>query len=454
MVILNAPLLTTDAVQSAPGTTYGSKKTQAVLALFIGFGLGLAIMNGVSWQEPANATSMAVVPTGASQLQASARLQPTKAFGNAMVKPWMPGLQQNPPRAVFANAEMKTITILGATGLVGLELLDLIPRAWPDAKLNLFASRDKSYEYKGKTYQAKDAAGLEKDDAPKGDVAFVALDDAYSKRYVPRLLELGYRVIDKSNTYRMDPDVPLVVPGVNSDLVTDDVKLVANPNCNTIPFCLAVAPLQRKYGLAGATVSSYQAISGAGIGTLDDFISECGKGYSLGTENRIGTQFDAEKYSGNVFPHNGGTDDSGFSSEERKMMFESRKILRLPDFDISAQCCRVPVSVGHYENAWVRFKQPVSPEDVAKVLTDKAQAPFTHFKDGPVGDGVSTLNALENRDDTLVGRVRPDPRDDTKSTLCMTVAADNLRQGAATNAVRIASCWFPSKDPNLQAVCF
>merc|ERR1719161_1700250 len=99
-------------------------------------------MNGVSWQEPANATSMAVVPTGASQLQASARLQP------------------NPTRAVFANAEMKTITILGATGLVGLELLDLIPRAWPDAKLNLFASRDKEYEYKGKTYQAKDASSL------------------------------------------------------------------------------------------------------------------------------------------------------------------------------------------------------------------------------------------------------------------------------------------------------
>jgi len=254
------------------------------------------------------------------------------------------------------------------------------------------------------------------------------------------------------NTYRMDPDVPLVVPGVNSDLVTDDVKLVANPNCNTIPFCLAVAPLQRKYGLKGATVSSYQAISGAGIGTLDDFLAECKTGY--GEQNRIGTQFDAKKYSGNVFPHNGGTDDSGFSSEERKMMFESRKILRLPDFDISAQCCRVPVAVGHYENAWVKFNGPVSPADAKSVLTDKAQAPFTHFKDGPVGEGVSTLNALENRDDTLVGRVRPDPRDDTGTTLCMTVAADNLRQGAATNAVRIASCWFPSKDPNLQAVCF
>jgi len=238
--------------------------------------------------------------------------------------------------------------------------------------------------------------------------------------------------------------------------VTDDVKLVANPNCNTIPFCLAVAPLQRKYGLKGATVSSYQAISGAGIGTLTEFQEMSKDGYGQGNDggNRIGKQFDPTKYAGNVFPHNGGTDDSGFSSEERKMMFESRKILRLPDFDISAQCCRVPVSVGHYENAWVTFGDKVTPADAKAVLTDKKQAPFTHYKDGPVGEGVSTLNGLENRDDTLVGRVRPDPRDSTGSTLCMTVTADNLRQGAATNAVRVASCWFPSKDENLQAKCF
>merc|ERR1719213_8173 len=215
----------------------------------------------------------------------------------------------------------------------------------------------------------------------------VALDDDFSAKYVPILLELGYYVIDKSNCYRMDPNVPLVAGGVNTDLVTDDQKLIANPNCNTIPFCLAVAPLQRKFGLKGATVSSYQAISGAGIGPLDTFLEKCAAGYK--EANRIGTQFSAAEYAGNVVPHNGKTDESGFSSEERKLVFESRKILRLPDFDISAQCCRVPVSVGHYENAWVRFKQPVSPADVKAVLTDKAQAPFTHYKDGPVGDGVS-----------------------------------------------------------------
>merc|ERR1719324_2179615 len=344
------------------------------------------------------------------------------------------------------------VTILGATGLVGQELLRLIPRAWPNAKLQLFASRDKTMEVDGKTYEVKAAEGLEKADAPKGDLAMVALDDDYSRRYVPRLLELGYRVIDKSNCYRMDPNVPLVAGGVNTDLVTDDQKLIANPNCNTIPFCLAVAPLQRKFGLKGATVSSYQAISGAGIGPLDTFLEKCAAGYSK--PNRIGTQFSASEYAGNVVPHNGKTDESGFSSEERKLIFESRKILRLPDFDVSAQCCRVPVAVGHYENAWVTFNQKVTPEMAEAILTDPKQAPFVDYKPGATGDGVSTLAGIQTRDNTVAGRVRPDPRDKTEATLCMTVSADNLRQGAATNAMRVASCWYKSADPAYQAVCF
>jgi aspartate-semialdehyde dehydrogenase len=316
----------------------------------------------------------------------------------------------------------------------------------------LFASRDKSFEVDGKTYEAKAAESLEGPDAPKGDVAFVALDDAFSKKYVPRLLELGYRVVDKSNTYRLDPNVPLVVPGVNSDLVTEDVKLVANPNCNTIPFVLSVAPIQRKIGLKGATVSSYQAISGAGVGPLDEFIEKSKIGYA--DSNRIGTQFDPKAYAGNVVPHNGGTDDSGFSSEERKLVFESRKILRLPDFDVSAQCCRVPVAVGHYENAWVTFNQPITVDQAKDILTDSKQAPYVLYKPGPVGEEMSSLATTGVRDNALAGRVRPDPRDATGSTLCMTVAGDNLRLGAATNAVRVASCWYPSKDPFYQAVCF
>jgi aspartate-semialdehyde dehydrogenase len=150
-------------------------------------------------------------------------------------------------------------------------------------------------------------------------------------------------------------------------------------------------------------------------------------------------------------PHNGGTDDSGFSSEERKLMFEAKKILELPELEVSAQCCRVGVAVGHYENAWVTFEQPLSAERAAGILADKSQTPFVSFLPGAAGEGLSAVYAVKDRDRALVGRLRPDGRDKSGRTLCLTVVGDNLRLGAATNAVRIASRWFKSSDPELQA---
>lgn len=150
-------------------------------------------------------------------------------------------------------------------------------------------------------------------------------------------------------------------------------------------------------------------------------------------------------------PHNGKTDESGFSSEERKLMTESRKILRQESFAVSAQCCRVPVAVGHYENAWVSLSEPASINEIEQLLSDEALAPFVRSLSGPAGDGLSALATVHDRDRAWVGRLRADPRDASGRTVCMTVAADNLRLGAATNAVRIASRWFPSADANLQA---
>jgi aspartate-semialdehyde dehydrogenase len=339
------------------------------------------------------------------------------------------------------------ICILGATGLVGRETIDLTSRAWPAAELVLFASRDQELKYGDKTYPVRAAASLESADAPRGDLAFVALDDEHSKRYVPRLLELSYRVIDKSNTFRADPKVPLVAAGVNHDLVTDEARLVANPNCTTIPLVLALWPLHLRFGLSSATVSTYQAVSGGGIGPLDQFLDASRLGYS--EPDRFGLRFDPKTYAGNTVPHNGNTDASGFSSEERKLVFESRKILRLPSFGISAQCCRVSVAVGHYENAWVTFDKPVSLEDVQTVLGNEKNAPFIRFFPGSTGDGLSALSCVHDRDRTLVGRVRHDERDANHKTLCITVISDNLRLGAATNAVRIASRWFKSNAADL-----
>jgi aspartate-semialdehyde dehydrogenase len=339
------------------------------------------------------------------------------------------------------------ICILGATGLVGRETLDLVGRAWPDAALALYASRDQATTHAGKEHPVLAAARLEEASAPRGDLALVALDDEHSKRYVPRLLELGYRVVDKSNTYRGDAKVPLVTAGVNDDLVTADVRLVANPNCTTIPLTLALAPLQRRFGLEAVTVATYQAISGAGVAALDQFLAESQRGYA--ESDRLGLRFEPNRYAGNTVPHNGGSDASGFSSEERKLTFESRKILRLPGLAISAQCCRVPVAVGHYENAWLTLGKKATTGEIATLLADPREAPFVRWLPGAVGEGLSALSCVHDRDRTLVGRLRSDDRDASGRSFCLTVVGDNLRVGAATNAVRIASRWFAAADREL-----
>ena len=337
------------------------------------------------------------------------------------------------------------ICILGATGLVGRETIDLTERAWPGAQLSLFASRDQTLTHGGRELAVQAASMLETEAAPRGDVAFVALDDDHSLRYVPRLLELGYRVVDKSNTFRMKPEVPLVVAGVNHALV-DDARLVANPNCTTIPFALVMRPLEARFGLVSATASTYQAVSGAGLATLDEFLAEAARGYAA--MNRFGSDLQVDHYAGNTVPHNGKTDDSGFSAEERKLVDESRKILALPDLAVSAQCCRVAVAVGHYLNVWVTFREPA---ELAAIEAELAATPFVTLFRGPSGEGLSALACVHDRDRALVGRTRRDPRDATGRSFCLTIAGDNLRMGAATNAVRIASRWFPVHDPDLTA---
>jgi aspartate-semialdehyde dehydrogenase len=341
------------------------------------------------------------------------------------------------------------VCILGATGLVGRESIDLCGRAWPGAELLLFASRDQTLEHGGRSWSVRGASSLEAADAPKGDLALVALDDDHSQRYVPRLLELDYRVVDKSNTYRLDPKVPLVVAGANHRNVDDSVRLVANPNCTTIPLVLALSPLARRFGLAAVAVSTYQAVSGAGIAALDEFLEDSRKGYA--EPNRLGSGFNPARYAGNTVPHNGKTDESGFSAEERKLIQESRKILDLAELPVSAQACRVGVAVGHYLNSWVTFRESAELAQLEAVLGDAASSPFVRFYPGPSGEGVSAVACVKDRDRALVGRLRRDSRDTSGRSVCLTMAADNLRLGAATNAIRIASRWFPSKDAELQA---
>jgi aspartate-semialdehyde dehydrogenase len=341
------------------------------------------------------------------------------------------------------------ICILGATGLVGRELLHLVPRAWPGAQMDLYASRDQELEHEGRHFAVRGAHALDAVDAAGGDLAFVALDDEHSARYVPRLRALGFRVVDKSNTYRADPAVPLVVAGVNDGLVGADVDLVANPNCTTIPLALVLAPLRRRFGLRDLAVATYQAISGAGLATLDQFLLDTRVGYQQ--QGRLGLQLSPTGYAGNTVPHGGKTDDSGYSAEERKLMTETCKILAAPTLRVSAQACRVPVAVGHYEQAWLGLERAAAPSEVLAALAEPREAPLVRVVPAPDGAGLSALACVHDRDHALVGRVRPDPRDLEGRGVCLTVAGDNLRVGAATNAVRVAARWFPAADPTLQA---
>lgn len=341
------------------------------------------------------------------------------------------------------------VCILGATGLVGAELLELIPRAWPGSAIDLYASKAQELVHKGTRHAVKAAPDLEKPDAPRGDLAFVALDDEHSARYVPRLLELGYRVVDKSSVYRMDPKVPLAVAGVNCDLVAT-TRLAANPNCTTIPLAMCLQVLRQRWGIEDVLASTYQAVSGAGKATLLDFLSGSRDGYERVAREQdiIGTGHDVSAYVANVVPHNGKTDESGFSSEERKLMQETRRILDLPELPISAQCCRVPVAVGHYENIWVRFRETTSVAEIESALAGAASRWIDLFP-GSEGSGLTALATVQRRDRALVGRVRRDPRGADGRSFCLTVAGDNLRLGAATNAVRVASRWFASAEAEL-----
>jgi aspartate-semialdehyde dehydrogenase len=178
-------------------------------------------------------------------------------------------------------------------------------------------------------------------------------------------------------------------------------------------------------------------------------LGESKAGYS--EPNRFGNSFNISHYAGNAVPHNGKTDESGFSAEERKLVQESRKILDFPDFAVSAQCCRVAVAVGHYLNTWLTLSRAAELNEIEAALADAKQTPFVRFYPGSSGDGLSALSCVHDRDRALVGRLRRDARDASGKSVCLTMAADNLRLGAATNAIRIASRWFPGQDAELNA---
>jgi aspartate-semialdehyde dehydrogenase len=338
------------------------------------------------------------------------------------------------------------VGVVGATGLVGTEMLRILEeRAFPVSELRAFASS----RSEGRKL---DFAGTEvtcevlRDGCFDGlDLVIIDVEDDLALEWAPRAAAAGARVVDNSAAFRMDPGVPLVVAEVNPDDVRQLPQgIVSCPNCTTMVLVTAIAPLHRAAHIERMVVSTYQSVSGAGTAGIRELAEQWTKG--AGQEDVLrragatpgaiapGEQWD-RPIAGNVIPLAGSREDAGYTSEEWKLVLESRKILHAPDLRVSGTCVRVPVYVGHAVAANVQLRDPLSRDAAAAIL---AGAPGVQLVDG--GDGAPTPLEAAGVDPVLVGRLREDPSQ--ANTLDLWVTGDNLRKGAALNAVQLAELLF------------
>jgi aspartate-semialdehyde dehydrogenase len=321
------------------------------------------------------------------------------------------------------------IAVIGATGLVGREMIDiLIQRSFPFSELRAFASDNSAGELIEVMGDEVEVKTLSSDSFEGVDLALFATDTKVSEEYVPLAAEAGAIVIDNSSRFRLEKDVPLVVPEINGHLLSDKPKIIANPNCSTIQLCLVLDLIEKAAGLERVVVSTYQSVSGAGRKALDELWEQ-----SLAIFNQSEmpqNQFPAQ-IAFNCIPQIDVLLDSGYSKEEMKIVNESRKILGLSNLRITATTVRVPVFHSHAESVNIEMKRELSPEAFLK-LAEKAPGIETF----PAHDLYPMQINAAGGDTVQVGRVRRD--ESVKFGLDMWIVSDNLRKGAALNAVQIA----------------
>lgn len=331
------------------------------------------------------------------------------------------------------------VAIVGATGVVGRETLSILgDRRFPLASLHLYASKNSAGEEieleDGTSHTVKD---LETADFKGIDLVFFAASGGISKTWAPRAAAAGAVCIDKSSSFRMDPDVPLVVPEVNGHALKDFAKkrIIATPNCSTIQMVQCLSPLQRERGLKRVVVCTYQAVSGAGRGGVEELERQVRDLFNFKAVDAV--TFD-QQIAFNALPRIPAKDPipaDGVTGEERKMIEETRKILGLADLKVGVTCVRVPVFNGHSEAVHVELNAPITADDARALFA--AEPNVLVVDDGSTGVYPTALDAT-GEDKTLVGRVRVDESVDDGRGLAFWVVSDNLRTGAALNAVRIA----------------
>jgi len=326
---------------------------------------------------------------------------------------------------------MSTVAIVGATGAVGEEFLRVLEeRRFPVSRLIPLASAKsvgKSVAFRGESVPVKDLARF---DFRGVDVAFFSAGADRSREHAPRAAAAGALVVDNSSAYRLDPDVPLVVPEVNLDAAKSHKGIVSNPNCSTILLVLVLAPIQRHVAIRRVIVSTYQAVSGSGARGLAELSRQI-------DEDKAGAPPTLEVYpdpiASNVIPFVQAFGDAGLTTEEWKMIKETRRILDLPTLPVTATCVRVPVRRAHSEAVNVELARAATPDEVRGWLRT---APGVRVTDDPARLEFPTPRDAEGKDDVLVGRIRRDPSRETAIDLFL--SGDQLRKGAALNAVQIA----------------
>ena len=317
------------------------------------------------------------------------------------------------------------VAVVGATGMVGSVMLEVLrEREFPVSELIPVAS-EKSVGnqviYNGESYSV---VGLETAVAMHPDLAIFSAGGETSLEWAPRFAEVGTTVIDNSSAWRMDPTKKLVVPEINGNVLTAEDKIIANPNCSTIQLLLALAPLHRAYGITRVIVSTYQSITGTGVKAVQQLENE-----RNGVEGEMAYKYPIDK---NCIPQCDSFMENGYTKEEMKLTNETKKILD-PTIKVTATAVRVPVVGGHSEAVNIEFLRDFDLTDVRKLFL--AQEGIT-LQDNPAEYIYPMPRFAEGKDDVFVGRIRRDESQD--NTLNLWIVADNLRKGAATNAVQIA----------------
>ena len=336
------------------------------------------------------------------------------------------------------------IAVVGATGLVGSKMLQVLDEQKVQIDELIVAASERSVGkeivIQGETYKVVSA-----DDAiaARPDIAIFSAGASASKQYAPRFADQGTFVVDNSSAWRMEKDVPLVVPEINADTITPETHIIANPNCSTIQMVMALAPIHKAYGIKRLVIATYQSVSGSGLKGIHQLEYEeksalrrfdCPQRPQAQGPQLMKPAYPHQIYR-NVLPHAGDFCDNDYTTEEEKLVNETRKILRDDSIAVTATACRVPVTGGHSEAVNVETLRPIEIEDVRKMLE---ATPGIVVQDDPSANLYPMAITAYDKDEVFVGRIRRDYSIDNARGMNMWIVSDNIRKGAATNAVQIA----------------